>query len=134
MQGRPFGENEGERVRVEFRELGGGRFVPKLAHQVQRRAEGALERHLLVEQHGDQQGQRAAGQQLVGLRLNRHPDRHCVLPGCHDHGSRSLMPQRTPPPEIRCRDDPPEVLRHYKLKEAGVAGGPRPGIDERESA
>src|SRR5580704_14838580 len=60
VQGGPFGENERQRIRVEFGEFGGGRLVPEPPRQVERRAEGALERYLLVEQHSDQQGKRAA--------------------------------------------------------------------------
>ena len=95
VQGRPFGENTRERLWVEVGQLGGGGLVPEPADQVQRRAERALERHLLVEQHPDQQGERAAAQQLVGLGLHRHRDRHGTLPGvtitCQDR----ICPQRT---------------------------------------
>jgi len=80
VQGGPFGEDRGQPVRVELGQLGRAGLVPEPLDQVQRSAEGFLERDLLVEQQGDDQGERAAAEQLVGLGRHRHPDRHCAFP------------------------------------------------------
>jgi hypothetical protein len=62
VQGRPFGEDRGQPVRVELGQLGHGGLVPQPPGQVQRTGEGLLEGDLLVKQHGDDQGERAAAQ------------------------------------------------------------------------
>ena len=94
VHGRPFGEDRGQPVRGELGQLGRGGLVPQPPDQVQRSGEGLLERDLLVEQQSDDQGERTATQQLVGLRIHRHPDRHGALPVV---GPRvGYDPQRTP--------------------------------------
>ena len=102
---RPFGEDRREPVRVELGQLGRGRLVPEPPDQVQRPAERLLQRDLLVEQHGDEQGERAAAQQLVGLRLDRHPDRHGAprRSALASVQRRRRSPERTPSPKPRPR-------------------------------
>jgi hypothetical protein len=88
VQRGPFGENGGQGGRVETGQFGRRGLVPQPPDQVERRAEGALQRHLLVQQHADQQGERAAGQQFVGLGFHRHREGH----GAPSPESRSRMP------------------------------------------
>jgi hypothetical protein len=51
MQGGSFGKNRREVLRVEGGQLLGGRLVPQPGSQVGRRAEGPLQRDLLVSAH-----------------------------------------------------------------------------------
>src|SRR5450631_609469 len=85
VQRGPLREDVRERAGVVVGQLLGGWLVPQAQHQLIRRAEGLLQRDLLVQQHRDQQGQRAAGEQLVGLGVDRQRQRHGSLrgPGTH---------------------------------------------------
>jgi len=131
VQGGPFGEDERQRVRVEFGEFGGGRLVPEPPDQVQRRAEGALERYLLVEQHGDQQGERAAGQQFVGLRRHGHPDRHGAPPRVSRSRVMITYARSVPRGPDRPRPESIDAPQRYKLR-GNWAGLGVPGPERRE--
>ena len=85
VQRGPFGEHRGERLRVVGGQLLGGRLVPQPPDQVVGRAEGPLQRHLLIQQHADEQGQRVPAEQLVCVRFDRHRDRHKVLHVARTH-------------------------------------------------
>ena len=99
MQRGPLAEHGGQRIRVILSEFLGGGLVAKPPHQVTRPAEGLFQRHLLVQQHADEQRERVARKQLVSVGIDRQRYGHgsllvaaAILAGCG--GARETgMPQ-----------------------------------------
>ena len=69
MEGGRPGEDGSQLVGVGPGDLGRIQAAPHALLQVQRAAEGALQRYLLVEHHPYEQRQRVPGQELVGGRV-----------------------------------------------------------------
>jgi hypothetical protein len=69
VEGGRLGEEGSQLVGVGAGDVGRIQAAPHALLQVQRTAEGALQRYLLVERHPYEQGQRIPGQELVGGRV-----------------------------------------------------------------
>ena len=91
-----------------------GRLMAQPPHQVAGRGEGLLQRHLLIEQHADQQRQRAARQQLVGVGVDGQRERHGYL-----RCTRTILAGRPG----RRDGSGAHIMSHHRPAAPGAAGG-----------
>jgi hypothetical protein len=82
VQRGPLGEHRGEGRRVKRSQFLNRGLVPQPLDKIMRRGKRSFERHLLIEQHPDQECERVPRQQFVGLVVNRQRDRHSGPPRC----------------------------------------------------
>ena len=101
VQGRPGAEHVGQGVGVHRRHRGRIEGAAQAFLEVEGRAEGLLQRDLLVQHHGDEQGQRVVGEEPVHGGVAGHVDHrirlakitgHLLGPG-GNHGPSAASPR-----------------------------------------